>query len=476
MAFAGLDVGTSGCKVVVYDRKGTIVFTSSRKYQELGGDGYREIDPSVIRIKVCDVLKDMGENCQDVVEAMAVTTLGESVVFLDSEDNCLSNSMVTGDKRGIEETRELIESVGAKKIQDTTGIPPSELYGLPKYMWVNKHTNYIKQAEKIMFYEDFVTYLLTGKRMVSYSSACRSMAFDIEKKCWSKELLDKAGIAVGQMSEPKEAGTIIGKVLPEVAEKLHLNKEMIVVTGGHDQSLAALGSGLNSPDCGECGMGTCEFTFLMLPNAVKNEIMMENDLPCVPYVLPDSYLVGLEVTTCGILKNWCIDTFLSDLKRECESKKQDIFQKLDELIGGMETDVMVLPQFGSSGNPDINYDVKGTITGLTIHTKPEEIYLAVLEGFAFQTLLAYEEAKKVGAKVERIICTGGGSKSKVTLQIRANVLDVDVATINSEESGTLGCVILASTAVGAFEDIQDAIGHLVKVKDLIHPNHQHQEY
>lgn len=106
----------------------------------------------------------------------------------------LANSMLTGDPRGIEEIKEIIETMGAKKIFEITGLPPNELYGLPKYMWLNRNTDAVKRAEAILFYEDFVGYMLTGQRKVSYSSAARSMAFDIRKMEWSKELLKLAGI------------------------------------------------------------------------------------------------------------------------------------------------------------------------------------------------------------------------------------------------------------------------------------------
>ena len=108
--------------------------------------------------------------------------------------------MVVGDQRGIEEVKRLIDAVGREKILDITGLPPSEMYGLPKYMWINDNTDAIKNAKAILYYEDFVGYTLTGIRKVSYSSASRSMAFDIEKKQRSEELLSNAGIKVSQMS------------------------------------------------------------------------------------------------------------------------------------------------------------------------------------------------------------------------------------------------------------------------------------
>lgn len=483
MFYAGLDIGTSSCKIVVYDASGKVRFKSVRTYQETGVDGYRELNTEDVLLKVKEVLKETGEQFLEDISGMAITALGESIICLDEHGKSLYPSMVTGDKRGIAELRELekttaMESHAFKEeILSITGLPPSEMYGLPKYMWLNQNTNAIRDAKYIFFFEDYFGYILTGKRMVSYSSASRSMAFNIHEKRWSKRLLSFAGIKKEQMSVPVDSGTVLGTILPELAKECKLNPNLKIVVGGHDQNCAALGSGLSRQDVGECGMGTCEFMFLMLPKAEHSPYMIEHDLTCVPYVIPDTYLTSLEVTTCGILKNWARDTIFEHKKIEYEEKNLDFYNDyMDPLIAGMKTDVLLLPQFGSSGNPDINYDVKGTITGLTLDTKPEEIYRAILEGMAFQMLLSYEKALKLGVKMNRLIATGGGAASDLTLQIRADIFNMEVATITSEESGTLGCMLLAATAFGAFSSLQEAMDQVVKVKKVFYPNQEMHGY
>lgn len=464
MAFAGLDVGTSGSKMVVYDLDGRVLFQASRRYEEQGSDGRRELDPAVVLTAVKKVLREVGENCPYSIEAMAVTSLGESVVCLDENDRPLANSMLTGDSRGIPETEEIINRVGAETIFSITGLPPNELYSLPKWLWLNRNTDAIRLAKSILFYEDFIGYILTGKRMVSYSSAARSMAFDVRRMEWSREFLSLAGVRPEQMSTPVKPCTVIGRILPEVAEELHLNPEMQLAAGGHDQTCAALGSGLIDRKDGECGMGTCEFMYAMLPRPMMTPYMMKHDFTCIPYVIPGTYLSGLEVTTCGALKNWARDGIFKGIRTECEARGENFFQYMDQVAAETNTDVLVLPQFGSSGNPDLSMDAKGTIAGLTIHTRPEEIYRAILEGMAFQMLLSYEKLKELGTEMERIAATGGGAASELTLQIRADVFNRKVCSLVSDESGTMGCMLMAAVAVGAYQDLKEGIRRAVKVK------------
>ena len=182
MAYAGLDVGTSGCKIVVYDAAGKVIFQAGETYREYGEDGCREIDPEEVREKVFKVLKAAGEGCPERIIAMAVASLGESIVCLDENGSSLCRSMVTGDRRGGDECREIVRKLGSERIMEITGLPASEMYGLPKYIWMNRNTDVIRRAAHIFFYEDYIGYLLTGKRLVSDSSASRSMAFDINKK------------------------------------------------------------------------------------------------------------------------------------------------------------------------------------------------------------------------------------------------------------------------------------------------------
>ena len=470
MLFAGMDVGTSGCKMLVYDLDGNIVYQSSRKYQEEGSGGHRELNPEIVISKVKEVLREIATKCTEGIVSMAVTSLGESVVCLDKNNKVLTNSMLTGDSRGIPETQEIIDILGADRIFETTGLPPNELYGLPKYMWLNRNTNAIKDAAAILYYEDFVGYILTGQRKVSYSSAARSMAFDIRKFEWSEDLLSLAGIHKEQMSEPIPPCTVIGMILPKIADELGLNKDLKVVAGGHDQICAALGSGLFAPEDGECGMGTCEFMFTMLPKVMMTSYMKKNDFTCIPYVFPDTYLSSIEVTTCGALKDWARDNIFQGINRKCQEEGRNFFQYMDDLARDIQTDIMILPQFGSAGNPDLSMDAWGTITGLTIHTKPEELYKGILEGMAFQMYLAYERMQKLGTTMQRIAVTGGGAASELTLQIRADVFGMEVDSLESAEAGTLGCMLMAATAVGAYSSMEEAIKKTVRIKKRYIPD------
>lgn len=475
MAYAGIDVGTSGCKMISYDLEGNILASTKAVYKETGDNGKREINPNVVWKEIKKVITENARICPEKIEAIAVASLGESIVCLNDLDVPLCNSMVTGDKTGIAECKVIEREVSREEVMHITGLPLSEMYSLPKFVWMHRNTDIFEHTDKILFYEDFVGYMLTGERKVSYSSASRSMAFDIEKKCWCDKLLKLAGIRKEQMSEPVTAGTILGKVKIEIAKELGLSEDAVIVAGGHDQNCAALGSGIVSTSEGEDGQGTCEVMLTMLPGLIRTPYMIENDLSCVPYIIPDTYLTLIEVTTCGILMNWSRDTLFDGIREKCHKERKEFFNYMDSLLSDQPSELLVLPQFGSSGNPHINYDAKGLIWGLTIHTRPEEIYQAIKEGMAYQMLLAYETLTPLNVQSKQICVTGGGARSAFTLQMRANVFNKEMVVLKNVESGTLGCAIVAAKALGRFESFEEGTRKMIQIEKVYYPDQQKHE-
>ena len=145
---------------------------------------------------------------------------------------------------------------------------------------------------------------------------------------------------------------------------------------------------------------------------------------------------------------------------------------MDQKVSDIPTSLLVLPQFGSSGNPNVDYDAKGLIWGLTIHTKLEEIYQAIKESMAYQMLMAYEDLLPLGVDADSICITGGGASSEYTLQLRADVFNKKVVILKNKEAGTLGAAITAGTAIGKFITFEEGVHSTVKFAGTYLPNPQ----
>lgn len=470
MAYAGIDVGTSGCKMIVYNNNGDILSSSKRTYHETGSDGYRELNADMVWLYTKEVIREAALSSPEPIECIAVASLGESIVCVDKAGAVLANSMLTGDKRGIEECDIIEKQISKEEIMNITGLPLSEMYSLPKFVWMQNNTDIFKDTQYIFFYEDYISYLLTGRRMVSCSSAARSMAFDIGAKEWSDRLLELAGLDKSLFSAPVSSGTIIGTLLPEMAKELGLLPGTLIAAGGHDQGCAGLGSGMITCSEGEDGQGTCEVMQFILPEQTSSSYMIEKGIPCAPYVLPDTYLAQIELTNCGILMNWSRDTLFADIRESCKNAGIDFFTHMDnQAASRLPGSILILPSFGSSGNPDICYDAVGTIAGLTIHTTPVELYQAVKEGMAFQMFMAYETLTPLHIDAEVIRVTGGGSVSDYTLQLRADIFNIPMEVIDSSQAGTLGAAMLAASAVLTDSKIETIVEDMVHIRKHFEP-------
>lgn len=463
MAIIGIDVGTSGCKVCAFDLRGKVLSTAGRKYTERRGNGIREIEPDTVRECVFESLKEAVLNCPEPVQAIAVTCLGESLVILDEQDRVLCNSMVTGDNRGQEGVDKICQEFGADYAFAVSGLMPSQLYSLPKMIWLYDHTDVIPKARKIFFYEDYIGYLLTGERKVSYSTGARSMSVDIHNLKWDEKLLALAGLTPEHFSELVPSGAVIGYVKRDMAESCGMHGSIPVVAGAHDQVCAALGCGFLDYSIAEDGIGTCECLALMLPKTYDESVLKKLDLPCMIYPLPDSYFTTLEITTCGALSNWARDVLFQGIHQTCTAKGTDFFRYMDERVMDAQTNVLILPQFGSSGHPDLNLNaMAGSICGLTLDTTAEDLYLALKESMIYQIRLAHEYAAPLGLDFEKIVISGGAANSSVSARLRADIFRKPVYTLRNNEAGTLGCMILAAVAIGAYPDIAACVREVVQ--------------
>ena len=472
MAIIGIDIGTSGCKVCAFDTAGNILGQAHRKYTEKRGNGTREIDPDTVRKNVFQALSEAVSACPEPIQAISVTCLGESLVCLDENDNVLYASMVTGDSRGEDGVERLCKEPGADYIFSVTGLMPSQLYSLPKLIWMHDNTDVLDKTKKIFFYEDYIGYLLTGERKVSLSSAGRSMAVDIHHLKWDEKLLAAAGLTPGHFSKLVTPGTVIGYVSPEAADKFHMSDSIPVVAGAHDQVCAALGCGFIDNSFAEDCIGTCECLALVLPENYNQDTLKRLEMPCMLYPLPDCFFTTLEVTTCGALMNWARDTLFKGTRDMCASKGIDFFKYMDERVSDRYTDVLILPQFGSSGHPDLNLgdNMSGTICGLTLETTEEDLYLALKESIVYQLKFAHEYAASLGLKFDKIVMAGGAAGSPVSSRLRADIFQKPVCTPVNNEAGTLGCMILAAVAIGEYPDIPSCIREVVKYSDEVLPN------
>lgn len=460
MKIAGLDIGTTGCKLSIFDEAGTYLDKAYRTYPVTRAD-IHEIDAAMIWNMVLEVIREMASKYQDIA-GIGVTSFGETFVLTDEKGKVLHKAILYTDPRGREECEQLTEHIGKQKLVAITGLNPHEMYSISKLMWIKKHWAGVYQMAKHVFLmEDYIVFQLTGKAQIDYSLASRTMAFDISKLEWSEEIFSTAGVDMSLMSATVPSGTAAGKINPEIAEITGLSANAVVVCCGHDQLAAAVGAGVFHDQLAAEGAGTVECITPIYDEMPDLQIMARGNYAVVPYVFPGKYIAYAFSYTGGALIQWCMDTLAKKEKDIAQEKGVSAYKML-EGESASPTGLLVLPHFAGAATPYMDTGSKGAIIGLTTATTVKEIYRACMEGVAYEMKLNLEYLKDAGRDLTKMYATGGGAESEEWMQMKADIVNIPITVLKVTDAGTVGCAMMTGVAVGCFADLKDAATYMVQ--------------
>lgn len=472
MVYLGIDVGTTGSKATAIDLDGNIRAYAYREYKAVRtGAGYAEIDPHEVWQTVKYVISSAAADAGAPVKAIAVASLGESFVALGKNDNILRNSILYSDIRGAEETGEILGRFSEKELYEITGMPINSMYSLNKLLWIKKHEpNIFESIDKLLFYEDFIYYMLSGERCVDYSLASRTLLYNFTKRSWDDKILGEFGIENSVLSRLVPTGSVIGNISGAIASELNLPEGALLVAGAHDQVCAALGAGVLSK--GECvdGIGTSECITTILGGLDQKEYMRKYHFCIEPYALEDAYVTLAFSSTGASVLGWFTDVYAAREKAECGKA---VYKLLEDECPELPTDLFVLPHFAGSGTPYMDPFSTGAVLGLRLNTKRGDIYKACIEGLCFEMMVNAELLRSIGTSITDITCVGGGSRSDVLMQVKADIMDIPVRRLKVEESGTMALAMLCAAACSDYKDIKEAAGAMVKTDISFYPRPRH---
>lgn len=476
MLLAGLDIGTTGCKVAVYSVNGEYLGKIYQDYPVQRTTSEHEVDAKAISNAVKSVIKQAAAQYPEI-GGIGVTSFGETFVLLDEKDEPLLPAMLYTDPRGGAECDRIAELVGTERMIHQTGVAPAPMYSLPKLLWVKENRPDIWcRVKRICLMEDYIVYLLSGTAQIDYSLATRTMAFDIHRLCWAEEILNAAGIDSALLSTPVPTGTSAGCIRKELAEELGLSENTQIVSISHDQVAAAVGSGVFDETCAVDGAGTVECITPVFENYDPME-MAASGYAIVPYITPGKYVSYAFSFTGGALVDWYTKTLAGYARQESEKTGQDIHTILESCYADAPTGLLVLPHFAGAATPYMDPGSKGAIIGLSVENTQQDIYLGCMEGVVYEMRLNMDKLREAGVTVKALRATGGGARSKVWMQMKADILNIPVTALRSEEAGAAGSAMLVGIAVGAFANLEEAARIMVVPRDTYYPRQDvHDQY
>lgn len=459
MLYIGIDLGTSAVKLLLMDEAGNIRKIVSKEYPiSFPKPGYSEQNPE-------DWWNGTKEGIRELTAACSPLDIGgisfggqmHGLVILDSKDQVIRPAILWNDGRTSEECKYLNEEIGTKKLSEYTANIAFAGFTAPKLLWLSKHEpEQFKRIHKIMLPKDYLAYRLTGVHSTDYSDASGMLLLDVEHKCWSKEMLSICGVREEQMPKLFESYEVVGTVLPEAAKELGLSTDVKVAAGAGDNAAAAIGTGTVGEGRCNVSLGTSGTVFI---SSQKFGADKNNALHSFAHADGYYHLMGCMLSAASCNK-WWMDDIIGTADYTGEQEK----------IGALgENHVYFLPYLMGERSPHNDPAARGTFTGLTMDSTRADMTQAVLEGVLYGIRDSLEVAKSLGICIERTKLCGGGAKSPLWRKMAANILQVKVDLIESEEGPALGAAILAAVACGEYKNVEEAAKKLVKVTQTIEP-------
>lgn len=479
MSVLGIDVGTSGCKSVVFSETGAILASAYQEYDfQAAQPGWAELDSSEVWEKIQQTIcAAASQSASDPIQAVCASSCGEAVVPVSQDRQILGASLLNFDVRGLSYVEQLRAMFDAETFYHLNGNTIGNNYTLPKLLWIRDHQpDLYACAYKFLHWGSFVPFMLGSEPSIDFSLANRSLLFDLARETWSETIAQQAGIDLTKLPTTVLSGTVIGTVDPKIAARLGLPANIPICAGAHDQCSNAVGCGVIKEGFAMYGMGTFICIVPVFHQRRDPLLMLERGLNTEHHAAPGAY-VSFIYNDGGSLVKWFRDTFALLDKQRAQQEGYDVYDRLFAEMPERPSKVMVLPHFSVTGPPQFLTDSCGLMAGLKLETSRGEILKGFIEGATFYIKECVNSLPETGTEIQDFRAVGGGSKSDAWVQISADILGRPFIRPKITEAGALGAAIMAGAGCGIFASIQEGVEAMVQLDKAFEPDmKKHETY
>ena len=471
---AGIDLGTTALKLAVFTTEGKMLESVTLEYKLFTPQSYFvESDPAIYMNAIekgFGQLKSRGLNLKEIA-AIGFSLQSETMFFVDGEGRPLRNSISWMDNRAVKQAEYLAEKYGDELCYQHTGqISWAANWPAAKALWVKENEPEVyAKTKKILLIEDFILYQLTGRYVSDCSMLCSTLYWDITTKGYWKIMLDELEMTKENFPEILEPGEVAGTILPEVADRLGLDRKVKVCTGAMDNAVGAVGVGAVRP-----GMFSESIGSTLAVCVPTDKIMYDpnRQMPIHYYPVKDTYMMH-TFTSGGICLRWYRDHFCQLESTSAAMTGADAYDLMTmqalRTPAGAEG-LSFLPHLNGSLAPDVNPHATGVFMGITMVHGKGHFIRAIMESLGYLVRRNMDALSAMGIEVDEVRAFDGGAKSPVWNQIKADILQKPVCVTSAKEAACLGAAILAGKAVGLFASVESACESMVDIVARYEPN------
>lgn len=468
----GIDIGTSACKVALFEENGMAIAQSTKPYPVYyPAPGYVEQNPEEWWTSVCAAIREAVSTAGiDPRRIAGIGVDGQSWAALpvNRDGKVLHPAMIWMDRRATAQSERVMNTIGFEAIYKVSGNSFDPTYTTPKILWLKENRPEVyKETHKFLQCNSFISYKLTGRMTQDVSQGYGLHVFDIQTGQYDGALSERLGIDTDKLPDIYPCHQVIGEVSAEAASATGLKAGTPVVAGGLDAACGTLGSGVidwgqTQEQGGQAGgMSICLDQPLAHPKLILSY-----------HVIPGAWLLQGGTVGGGSLK-W----FRQELGRyEVEQERTTGVNAFDALVQqavpvsvGSEG-VIFLPYMAGERSPIWDKDAKGVFYGLGYDKTKGHMVRAVLEGTAYALLHNLRTAEESGVKVEELIAMGGAANSRLWTQIKADVTGKTIRVSASDTATTLGAALLAGVGTGVYASFREAVDRTIHLTRTHEPD------
>jgi xylulokinase len=469
----GIDLGTTTVKAALFTPGGELVGLESEEYLLLPMSDRAEADPQLYWKAVAQSVRRLVGilDRPDQIAAVSTSTFGESIFPLLADGSPARPSISWMDMRSGDEAKFLAEQLGTRPLQEISGQGDiNATWPATKFLWMARHEpEAFSRTAVFLLPDDYLLFRLSGVQVAEHSMWGSSLVFDIRTRQWSNEVLDLLGIHTSRLPMPAPTGTVIGTVSSSAAEETGLSQRTKVVAGALDQLCAAVGAGNIRPGIVTESTGTV----IALVATIEAPIFdPQAKIPCHLHAVPGKYCLLPWSPTGGMVLKWFKDRFGD---KEVEAAAADgadpydlLCEQASEVPAGSDG-LTLLPFFEGAGFPEFQANARGVLFGLTLRHGKAHLTRSILESVAYMVRADVEALRRVGVTPDEIRVLGGGAKSRLWSQIKADVLGLPVVIPDVPEAAALGAALIAAVGAGIHPDFPAAVAAMTRSGSRLAP-------
>ena len=440
--YLGIDLGTSGVKIVLLDVHHSVLATSSAALKvQRPHPLWSEQQPSdwwaathAAMQALAETLATNQPHALAAVKAIGLSGQMHGAVLVDAANHVLRPAMLWNDGRSGAQCTALASALPT--LQDTTGNLAMPGFTAPKVLWVKQFEPAIfERTDCILLPKDWLRLMMTGERVSDMSDASGTLWLDVGKRQWSNQVLAACGLTESQMPRLVEGHAVAARLSADVAAQWGVPANIPVAGGAGDNAATAIGMGSVQPNIGFVSLGTSGVIFLTCDRFRPNP---KAAIHAFCHALPSTWHQMSVMLNAGSSLAWA--TQVLGLKDEAE-----LAQLAASLSAGEQVDApLFLPYLDGERTPHNNPYAEGVLFGLKHAHGPAAIAYAVIEGVSLGLLDGWRAMNAPQDSAQALSLVGGGSKSAWWAQLLASALRIPLHThVESDYTAALGASRLA---------------------------------